>query len=130
VAAVSICQKLPACPTEPMPAGSKTDPPLAKAEPTSDSGSASVITDLRTGKKSPAQWQPKGRSERNNAADTNVGEERGAGGAPGAGAESPLQPVEKTRVRQVLPLQPTEFQNTSLCFDFIESLMIWVGRDH
>ena len=44
------CQKLPLCPTEPMPATSKTDPPLAKAEPINDSGSASVITDLRKGK--------------------------------------------------------------------------------
>ncbi|GAB0185856.1 hypothetical protein GRJ2_001050900 [Grus japonensis] len=33
-----------------MPAGSKTDPLLAKAEPISDSGSASGITELRTGK--------------------------------------------------------------------------------
>ena len=41
------CQKLPLCLTEPMPAGSKTDPPLAKAEPISDGGSASGITDLR-----------------------------------------------------------------------------------
>jgi len=32
---------------DPMPAGSKTDPPLAKAKPTSDSGSTSVIMYLR-----------------------------------------------------------------------------------
>ncbi|KAK4825935.1 hypothetical protein QYF61_003447 [Mycteria americana] len=36
---------------EPMPAGSKTDPPLAKAELISDGGSASLITYLRRGKK-------------------------------------------------------------------------------
>ena len=41
------CQKLPLCPTEPMSAGSKTDPLLAKAEPISDGGSTSVITYLR-----------------------------------------------------------------------------------
>ena len=33
-----------------MPAGSNTDPLLAKAEPISDGGSASGITDLRKGK--------------------------------------------------------------------------------
>ena len=35
---------------EPMSARSKTDPLLAKAEPISDGGSASVITYLRRGK--------------------------------------------------------------------------------
>ncbi|KAK4810610.1 hypothetical protein QYF61_007347 [Mycteria americana] len=48
---------------EPMPAGSKTDPPLAKAEPISDSGTASVIIYLRRGKKPAAQQQPAERSE-------------------------------------------------------------------
>ena len=46
--------------------------------------------------------------ERNNAADTKVSEEGGAGGAPGAGAEIPLQPVVKAMVRQAVPLQPME----------------------
>jgi len=32
---------------EPMPTGSKMDPPLAKAEPVSDGGSVSGITGLR-----------------------------------------------------------------------------------
>ncbi|KAK4810988.1 hypothetical protein QYF61_014460 [Mycteria americana] len=50
VASVRRRQKLPLCPTEPVPASSKMDPPLAKAEPISDSGSASVITYLRRGK--------------------------------------------------------------------------------
>lgn len=40
------CQKLPPCLIEPMPAGSKTDPPMAKAEPISDDGSTSGITYL------------------------------------------------------------------------------------
>ena len=52
VASVRSCQKLPLCPTEPMPASSKTDPLLAKAKPISDSGSASGITDLRREKTS------------------------------------------------------------------------------
>ena len=50
MASVRSCQKLPPCPTEPMPIGSKTDPLLTKAEPISDGGSASGITDLRKGK--------------------------------------------------------------------------------
>jgi len=45
------CEKLPPCLIKPVPAGSKTDPPLPKAEPISDGGSASVITDLRKGRK-------------------------------------------------------------------------------
>ena len=50
------CEKLleasPMSDIEPMPAGSKTDPLLAKAKPISSSGSASGITYLRWGKKS------------------------------------------------------------------------------
>jgi len=46
VASVTGCQKLPPCPMEPMPADSKVDPLLAKAEPTSDGGSAPGITCL------------------------------------------------------------------------------------
>jgi len=49
---VRSCEKLPPCPIKPVPAGSKMDPPLAKAKPISDGGSASVITDLRRGKTS------------------------------------------------------------------------------
>ena len=43
-ACVRSCQKLPPCPMEPVPAGSKTDLPLPKAKPISDGGSAPVIT--------------------------------------------------------------------------------------
>ncbi|KAK4811808.1 hypothetical protein QYF61_008629 [Mycteria americana] len=55
-----------------MPAGSKTDLPLAKAEPISDGGSAFGIRCFRRGKK-PAQLQLKRRvriCERSNSADT------------------------------------------------------------
>jgi len=45
--------------------------------------------------------------ERNNPADTKVSG-GGGEGAPNAGAEIPLQPVEKTMVRQSVPLQPME----------------------
>ncbi|KAK4810779.1 hypothetical protein QYF61_008751, partial [Mycteria americana] len=46
--------------------------------------------------------------ERNNHADTKVREEGRGGGAPGTRAEILLQPVVKTMVRQVVPLQPME----------------------
>ena len=45
---------------------------------------------------------------RSNSADTKVSEEGGGGGAPGARAEIPLQPMVKTMVRQAVPLQPME----------------------
>jgi len=44
VASVRSCEKLPPCLTEPMPASSKMDLPLAKAKPLSNGASASVIT--------------------------------------------------------------------------------------
>jgi len=46
MASVRSCEKLPPCLIKPAPAGSKTDPPLAKAKPISDGGSTSVITKL------------------------------------------------------------------------------------
>ena len=45
-------------------------------------------------------------SERNNPADTKVSAEGGRGGAPGAAAEIPLQPMEQPMVRQAVSLQP------------------------
>ena len=51
MASVRSFQQLPPCPMEPMPAGSKTDPPLGKAKPISDGGSDSGTTDLRRGGK-------------------------------------------------------------------------------
>jgi len=45
--------------------------------------------------------------EGNNCTDSQVHEEGGAGGAPGAGAEIfPLQPVKQTIVRQAVPCSP------------------------
>lgn len=41
---------------------------------------------------------------------TKISEDRGRGGDPGARAETALQPVEKTTVRSVMPLQPMEIQ--------------------
>jgi len=51
VASVRSCKQLPESPTKPMPAGSNTDPLLAKAKPISDSRSTSGITYLRRWKK-------------------------------------------------------------------------------
>jgi len=51
VASVRRRQKLPLCPTEPVPAGSKMEPLLAKLELISDGGSTSVKTYVRMGKK-------------------------------------------------------------------------------
>jgi len=48
---VRSCEKLSPCLTESVPAGSKTDPPLAKAKPISDGGSTAVIMYLRRGLK-------------------------------------------------------------------------------
>ncbi|XP_010184119.1 PREDICTED: leucine-rich repeat and calponin homology domain-containing protein 1, partial [Mesitornis unicolor] len=45
--------------------------------------------------------------ERNSPADARVSEGQG-GGVPDAGAEVALQPVEKSMVKQVVPLQPME----------------------
>jgi len=43
--------------------------------------------------------------EGNNSADTKASEEGEEGDDPGVGAEIPLQPLEKTMVRQAVPLQ-------------------------
>ncbi|GAB0193217.1 epimerase family protein SDR39U1 [Grus japonensis] len=89
------------------------DPLLAKAEPISDGDSASGILYFKKRGENKHQEQLQAERgvrmcERNNSADTKVSTEGGAGGAPGAGAEIPLQPVEKTMVRQAVPLQPME----------------------
>ncbi|GAB0181573.1 acid sphingomyelinase-like phosphodiesterase 3b [Grus japonensis] len=93
-----------------MPASSKRDPPLAKA---GEGGSVSGIVYLRRRKKTAPQQQLQRERgvricERKNSTDTKVSEEGGGGGAPGAGAEIPLQPEEKTMVSQAVPLQPIE----------------------
>jgi len=45
------CKKLPPCLIKSVTASSKMHPPLAKAKPISNGGSASVITYLRKGRK-------------------------------------------------------------------------------
>jgi len=51
VASVRTCEKLPPYLIKPVPASSETDPPLPKAKPISDTGSASGITYLRRRRK-------------------------------------------------------------------------------
>ncbi|KAK4806767.1 hypothetical protein QYF61_005563 [Mycteria americana] len=82
-----------------MPASSKTDPLLAKAEPISDGGSASVITYLRKGEKnlcntSSSQKRGVRICDRNNSADTKPMEVHG-------GADIHLQPVEDPMPEQM-----------------------------
>jgi len=63
VASMRSCEKLAPHLIKPVPAGSKTDPPLAKAKPVHDGGSASVITYLRRGRKNCRKQQSGERSE-------------------------------------------------------------------
>ncbi|XP_064911936.1 uncharacterized protein LOC135578976 [Columba livia] len=111
------CQELSLCHTQPVSAGSKMDPLLFKAEPISDVGGTSMLTYSRKGKKERLTKSEKSFTaavvgvrmyERNNSADTKVSEEGEGGGASGAGEEIPLQPSEKTMVKQLCPLQPRE----------------------
>jgi len=70
--------------------------------------------------------------ERNHSADTKPSEEGGGGGGPGAGAEILLQLMEKTMVRQAVPLQPMEVHGgTDIHLQPMEDLMpeqVDVGR--
>jgi len=102
---VRSCQKLPPCLIEPMPDGSKTDPLLAKAEPISDGGHTSVIMYLRRGAGNLCGGIF--HQERGELCRLKISE-GGGGGTSGARAETPLLPVEKTAVRQAVPLQPME----------------------
>jgi len=89
-------------------ASSKMDLPLDKTEPISNSGLTSGITELRREKKKiqknpPAQLQLK-RGLRLCGRNSLTGQRRKrAGGAPGARAEVPLQPMEQTMVGQAVP---------------------------
>ena len=99
---MSSCQKLPPCPTEAIPASSKTDPLLAKAKPSSDGSSASGITRLSK--------RALSAGERTDNSEDNKVSEGGGGCAPDTEAEVALQLVEQTMVRQAVPQQPTEAQ--------------------
>ncbi|TRZ09146.1 hypothetical protein HGM15179_017960 [Zosterops borbonicus] len=80
-----------------MPADSKMDLLLVKAKPIGSDGSTSEIAYLRREKNhctTAAGGEMGENMERTNSADTKVSEEGVGGGAPGAGAEIPQQPVE------------------------------------
>jgi len=90
---------------------------MAKAEPISYSGSTSVTTFLKKGKKilCNSSWERRVRiCERNNSADTTISEEGGRTGTQCSRTEVPLQPTEKTMVTQVVPLQPMEYHRYPL----------------
>lgn len=101
MAPVRVSQKLSPCPTEPRPANSKTDRPLAKAKPVSNGGSTYGITDLRRKENDSAEKTAARVS--NSSADTKVTGEGGDGGAAGGRSEFPLQPVMKSMMRQLGP---------------------------
>jgi len=68
--------------------------------------------------------------DRNNSADTKVSEAGGEGDAPGAEAEIPLQPLEKTMVRQAVPLQPMDIYSGADMFHIRKNLTIsYVQRE-
>jgi len=63
--------------------------------------------------------------ERNNSVDTKVSEEGRGGGASGAKAEIPLQPVEQTMVSQAVPLQPMEVHSgADICLQLMKDPML------
>ncbi|TRZ13887.1 hypothetical protein HGM15179_013212 [Zosterops borbonicus] len=93
-----------------MPASSKMDVLLPKARPIRN-GKTSVITYLKRQKSNCAdaivareEWTEN--MGENNPADTKVTGEGGGGGAPGPGAEIPLQPRVQPMVRQLCPWSP------------------------
>ncbi|TRZ20555.1 hypothetical protein HGM15179_006522 [Zosterops borbonicus] len=95
-----------------MPVDSKVvDPLLARAK-LSHSGSTSGITELKKERKvlhkmiAAKEDRSKDRCERNSPTDTQISAEGGAGGAPGAGAEIPLQLPGQPIVRQLCPCSP------------------------
>lgn len=96
MASLRISQKLLLHPTDPGSDGSEMNPPLAKAEPISDSDSSSGTMYLKKGIQK--LQHSSGRKaldricERNNFADIKVSAEGGAGGAPGIEALIPPQP--------------------------------------
>lgn len=114
--------KLSLCPMDPIPAGTKMDLLLAKAEPITDGGNTSGIKELRRGKSCSVQQQLRPvrgvrRCERNSSVDIRVHAQGGAGGAPATGAEIPLQPQVEHMVRQLFPHSPwrSMVEQTSTC---------------
>lgn len=95
---------------ESMPASSKKHPALSRAEPISNSDRATGMKELRRGKKNTlgsSSWERDVKiCERSSPAEPRVSEK---GGGEGARAETPLQPLMQTLLRNGVPLQPMEF---------------------
>lgn len=94
VASVRSSQKLPPCLSKPIPASSKMNLMLAKAESISNDGSAPGITDLRG--KGAAPYQPERRvseCERICVCRHQNQWRRRGGGGPGTGTKIPLLPM-------------------------------------
>jgi len=101
-------RKVPPCQMQPVSAHSRMDSLLPNAEPTCGAGSTSVITHLRKREKCCAAAVRKRGEKHVKETDTKVSEEGGGVDAPGVGSKTPLQPMERTMVTQVVPLQPRE----------------------
>lgn len=78
------------------------DPLQDAAEAISQADGTSLQTCLRNGTKCFTAVRSEEKIVRNNPADTKVKEE----GVEGVGSDIPLQPVGKTKVRQVASVQP------------------------
>ncbi|GAB0188848.1 AN1-type zinc finger protein 5-like [Grus japonensis] len=91
-----------------MPAGSKTDPPLAKAKPISHGGSASGIMYLRRGEKNCARPTAAEREEQEYVRETTLQTPRSVQKEGQEVLQVPEQRFPCSLVRQAVPLQPTE----------------------
>ncbi|KAJ7425831.1 hypothetical protein WISP_20382 [Willisornis vidua] len=138
-ASMRSCQKIPPCVVEPMPAGSRMDPPLAKAKAIRNHSNASGITYLRRKKSCCADescGQRRAEQEHvNNYADTKVSgeggkevlqvpEQRCSYGTDHGEAAVPLQPMEDHRDAKI-HLQPGEGTHTRAGGCLKEAVTLW-----
>ena len=86
---------------QPVPA----DPPQGTAEPVSQAGGTSGETHLRKGK---MLHSSKGKKYGKQPCEPQGQRRRRGGGAPGAGAEGPRQPVEETMLEQIFTMHSAE----------------------
>lgn len=119
-------QGLPLKQTQPVPASSKMDSLLDKAELSRDVGSTSVEPYSRKSKKTLHDINcEKGvrKCKRNSPADTKIRQEGGRGGVPDTRAELPLQPMEKT-MESSLPLCSPTAHAWSITVEQISTLQL------
>lgn len=124
LASVRRSQDLPPCWTHLVPAGSDRDPSLAKAEPISDAGGASILTYITKGKKYCAETDRES-SEKNERQIAkgylSVKKER----------EEMLQALEKIMVKQIIFMELTEniYPHRSPCRTPNQSRWICLKKD-